>query len=60
MQKIIGCSVPVIHDGTPVLVMASSPEVLKSFLGDKYPDDLVPLETGVILGREWVQEVEQA
>ena len=58
-QQIIGCSIPVSHSGNNVLVMADNPEILKSFLGEKFPEDLVPLETGIILGREWVAEAEE-
>ena len=39
--------------------MADNPEILKSFLGDKFPEDLVPLETGIVLGREWVAEADE-
>jgi hypothetical protein len=58
-QQIIGCSIPISHSGNNVLIMADNPEILKSFLGDKFPEDLVPLETGIILGREWVAEAEE-
>lgn len=53
MQKIIGCSVPVVYEGHNIIITSDSTDALKSFLGEKYPNDLVPLETGIILGREW-------
>jgi hypothetical protein len=58
-QQIIGCSIPISHSGNNVLIMADNPEILKSFLGDKFPEDLVPLETGIVLGREWVAEADE-